>query len=269
MNCEEARELITALIDNEFSELERALIESHLEECARCRRAYEQERALKREIHNAGISMMAPADLKRKILADHGMSAKEREFFTGWKETLFFRPFGQPAFAFALLFLILLPTIYFLMQPHSERISLVALQTQSRIARGEVSLQKSTNQKELREWQIRTVNGQFSPMEYDLSAMGLQLTGGLVQNIDGRQVLVTVYSGGGRSITCFTFLGTEEDAPKDATIVFDQNHSVKFHTFSKSGYNAVLHRQGNVICLLVSNMPKQELLSVARGSTKA
>lgn len=268
MNCEEARELITALIDNEVSDLERSLIQGHLKECSRCRWGYEQERALKREIHNVGISITAPADLKKKILTDHGMLPKGRELSTGWKK-LPFGPFGRPGFAFALLLLVLLPTIYFLTKPQSERISLAALQTQSKIERGELSLRTARNQKELRDWQTRAVDGKFAPMAYDLSAMRLQPVGGLVQDIDGRQMLVTVYSGTGQSVTCFTFLGTEEDAPKDATVFYDQGHNIKFYTFYSNGYNVVFHREGNVICLLVSNMPAQELLDLARGSDRA
>jgi Putative zinc-finger len=268
MNCEEARELITALVDNELSDLERSLIQGHLKECSRCRWGYEQERALKREIHNVGISITAPADLKKKILTDHGMLPKGRELSTGWKK-LPFGPFGRPAFAFALLLLVLLPTIYFLMQPQSERISLAALQTQSKIERGELSLRTARNQKELRDWQTRAVDGRFAPMAYDLSAMRLQPVGGLVQNTDGRQMLVTVYSGTGQAITCFTFLGTEEDAPENAASFFDTARKTKFYTFSKDGLNAVFHREGDVICILVSKMRLEELLTIAMGKIEA
>ena len=269
MNCQEARELITALVDNEASDLERSLIQGHLEECSGCQWAYEQERALKREIHDVGISMTAPGHLKNKILTDYGMVPKELEFSMWWKKVLFVRPFGHPAFASALLLLVLLSMIYFLMQPPSERISIAALQTRSKIERGELSLRTAKNLKELRDWQIRAVNGKFAPMEYDLSSMRLQPVGGLVQDIDSRRVLVIVYSGTGSSVTCFTFLGTEEDAPEDATVFFDPSRNVKFYTFSRNGHNAVLHREDNVICLLVSNMPIQELLKLAKGSAHA
>jgi hypothetical protein len=66
------------------------------------------------------------------------------------------------------------------------------------------------------------------------------------------------------SVTCFTFLGTEEDAPKDASVIFDHGRNINFYTFSRNGYNAVLHRIDNVICILVSKMPTKELLDLAR-----
>jgi predicted anti-sigma-YlaC factor YlaD len=40
MKCEEAAELITALVDNEVSALERAAIEAHLKNCSSCELLY-------------------------------------------------------------------------------------------------------------------------------------------------------------------------------------------------------------------------------------
>jgi anti-sigma factor (TIGR02949 family) len=266
VNCEQTRDLITAFVDNEVSETERASVDDHLRECAKCRRAYDHERALKREIHKIGISMTAPADLKRKILADHGVAPRKGEFFTAWGNTPAFTIFRKPAFGLAAVLVALLAVAYLLIQPNSQPTSIAALEIQEKIARGELSLRRVTNQSDLRDWQTRAVNGEFAPMAYDFSAIGLQPVGGLVHDIDGRKALVTVYSGEGQSITCFTFLSKEEDAPNDAKVFFDQARNVRFYAFSRNGYNAVLHREGNVICLLASKMPAQELLAVARAT---
>ena len=60
MNCEEAQELITALIDDELSERESASIKSHLEQCVRCQAMHQQERALKAEVRMAAASVNRP-----------------------------------------------------------------------------------------------------------------------------------------------------------------------------------------------------------------
>ncbi|SRR6266576_2485046 len=264
MKCEDAQEFVTALVDEELSHLERASMEVHLEDCPRCRWAYEQERALKREIHKVGVSISVPADLKRRILADHGIARKERESSEVWnKIVLLFRPFFRPAFGLALLLIVLLPVIY-LMQPHSQPISLAALEIQEKIVGGELSLRTAANQNELRNWQIHAVDGKFAPMGYDLLPKHFQPVGGVVRDVTGRKILVTVFDRTGMSVTCFTFLGTEEDAPKDASVIFDQGRNINFYTFSRNGYNAVLHRKDNVICILVSKMPTEELLDLAR-----
>jgi anti-sigma factor RsiW len=265
MNCEEARELVTGLVDNEISDPERSSIESHLKDCARCRRAYEQERDIKSEIHNLAAEITAPVELQNKILGDHGMPPNKGELPRPWRDLLSFRPLGRPVFAFALVVIVLLPAIYFF-TPRSQPVSLAALQVQRKIAGGEITLRTATNQSEIRSWQIHAVKGKFAPMEYDLAALRLWPIGGLVQDIDGRKMLVTVYGGAGQSVTCFTFLGKENDAPQDATVVFDQSRRINFYLFSRNGHNAVLHREGNVICLLVSSeMPVQELLDIIRS----
>ncbi|MEX0802535.1 MAG: hypothetical protein WD688_04365 [Candidatus Binatia bacterium] len=207
--------------------------------------------------------MTAPAELKRKILTNHGLLPNDSES-PNPSSTPIFRPFRRPAFAFALLVIVLLPIIYFV-QPHGQPISLAALEIQEKIAAGELSLRKTTSQNELRDWQTGAVDGKFAPMEYDLSSMQVQPVGGVVQEINGRKILVTVYTGNKMSVTCFTFLGTEQDAPRDATVFYDQGRKMNFYTFSRNGYNAILHREGKVICILMSDMPAEKLLALATG----
>lgn len=265
MKCEEAQELITALVDGELSDPERTAIEAHLRDCPRCRWVYEQERVLKREIHKAGVSTKVPANLRGKILADYSVATTEVESSGGSnKVVLPLRPFLRPAFGLALLLIVLLPLIY-LMQRHSQPISLAALEIQAKIMGGELPLQTARNQNELRDWQIRAVNGKFAPMGYYLSSMHFKPVGGLVQDVNGRRVLVTVFKESSASVTCFTFLGTEEDVPKDATVFFDRGRNMNFYTFSRNGYNVVLHRKDDVICILVSQMPIEKLLDLARS----
>ena len=80
-------------------------------------------------------------------------------------------------------------------------------------------------------------------------------------------MLVAVFRGDSLYVDCFTFNGTEEDAPKDATVFFDPEKKMKFYNFSRDGIHAVLHREGNVICILFSNMPLEKLLSLVRSSS--
>lgn len=267
MKCEQAEPLISALVDNELYDPERSSIEGHLRDCPRCQRAYEWERALNREIRMVSASTVAPSDLRQRILSDQRTMPKEAESSNA-PSTLIVRlqPFLRPAFASALL-VILAISILFLMQPPSQPISLVALQIRAKIVRGEVSLREATNTDELHTWLRRTVDGKFGPLGYDFSPLNVKPVGGTVQEVKGRQILVAVFRGNGLSITCFTFLGTEEDAPKNATVFFDPEKKMRFYTFSRDGIHAVLHREDNVICMLVSNMPPDELLSLVKSSS--
>ena len=267
MKCEQAEELISALIDDELSDPERSSIEGHLKDCPTCQRAYEWGRVLNREMRTVSASVVAPVDLRQRILSDQRTTRKEGKYSNGAsKLILHLQPFLRPAFASALLVILLL-SIIFLMQRPSQPISLAALQSRAKIDKGEIPLQKATNTDELHDWLRRAVDGKFGPMGYDFSPLGVRPIGGTVQEVEGRQILVAVFGGNGLSITCFTFLGTEEDAPKNATVFFDREKRMRFYSFSRDGIHAVLHREDNIICMLTSNMPPEELLSVVRSQS--
>jgi anti-sigma factor RsiW len=266
MKCEEAEELISALADNELFARERSSIESHLKECPRCHRAYEWHRSLNSEIRTVSASVVAPADLRRRILADqHTMPREAESSDAASKLGLRLQPFFRPTLAFALLVLVV--SLFFLMPPLSQPISLTALQIRAKIDRGEVSLRKATDTDELHTWLHHAVDGKFGPLGYDFSSLGVKPIGGTVREVDGRQILVAVFGGNGLSIICFTFLGTEEDAPKEATVFFDPETTIRFYSFSRDGTQAVLHREDNIICMLTSNMPPEELLSLVRSQS--
>jgi anti-sigma factor RsiW len=267
MKCEQAEELISSLIDDELSDPERSSIEGHLKDCPKCQRAYEYGRVLDREMRTVSASVVAPVDLRQRILSDQRATTKEAESSKeSNKLILRLQPFLRPTFAFALL-VILVISIFFLRQSPSQPISLAALQIRAKIARGEVPLREATDTDELHAWLRRAVDGKFGPLGYDFSPLGVKPVGGTVQEVDGRQILVAVFRGNGLSITCFTFLGSDNDAPKEADVFFDLETKISFYSFSRNGIQAVLHREDSVICMLVSNMPPEELLSLVKSSS--
>lgn len=267
MKCEEAEELISALADNELSDPKRSFVEGHLRDCPRCQRAYEWHRSLNSQVRMIGGTMVAPIDVRQRILSEQHITPKEAEPpNAGSARIARFQPFLRPAFASAFL-VILLISIFFLVQRPSQSISLTALQIRARIDQGEIALQRATTTDELHDWLHRAVDGKFGPLGYDFSPLGVKPIGGTVREVEGRQILVAVFRGNGLSITCFTFLGTEEDAPKDATVFFDPETRIRFYSFSRNGINAVLHREDDTICMLTSNMPAEELLSLVRSSS--
>src|SRR5262245_4965785 len=266
MKCEQAEELISALIDNELSGPERSSIEGHLRDCPRCQRAYEWGRTLNSEIRTVSANVVAPIDLRQRIVSDQRTMPKETKYNLRGKLSLRLQPFLRPAFASALLVIVLI-SMFFLMRRPNQPISLASLEIRAKIDRDEVALQEATDTDELHTWLRRAVDGKFGPLGYDFSPLNVKPIGGTVQEINGRQVLVAVFRGNGLSITCFTFLGTEEDAPKNATVFFDPETSIRFYSFSRNGINAVLHREDNTVCMLTSNMPAEELLALVRSSS--
>ena len=105
-------------------------------------------------------------------------------------------------------------------------------------------------------------------MGYDLTAMQLRPVAGLVRDIQGRHILIAIYQGRGGTLFCYTFFGSEEDAPADAAKFFDPVKKINFYAFSQDGLNAVLHREGEIICVLASEMPMENLLALAKSKAR-
>ncbi|MBI2352104.1 MAG: zf-HC2 domain-containing protein [Deltaproteobacteria bacterium] len=269
MTCKEAQEPITALIDNELSDSESFPLEGHLKDCVRCQFAYRQEQALKRAIRMAGTAVSPPPELREKILSALGMApqkdeAPKRWEWSAWAAKLMLRP----ALVFALLVLLFLPTVYLSLRPKEPSIPIFAMQSHKNIVEGALPFVKEASQERVKEQLLRSVEGQFTPMGYDLSTMGLQAVRGVMEELGGRKILVTIYEGEAPPLTCYTFLGTEKDTPDNAAVVFDPDKKINFYTFSHRGVNGVLHREGKRICILVSKMPMGELLALARSKAQ-
>jgi hypothetical protein len=269
MTCDEAHELITALVDHEALDPERSSLEAHLKECAHCRFALEEERALKQAIRGAGQGIYAPSELRDRILSDPRIFPGKSRPVARWRDYVWPIPhLARPALAVALLLAIALPTFVFL-KSRSEPIAIAALETYDLFLRGELPVRGTENTNEIVEQLTRAVGGHFHPMGYDLTAMDLWPVAGLVREIDGRKILVAIYQGKGGTIFCYTFLGSEADAPPNAARFFDASKKkMNFYAFSSGGVNAVLHREGEVICILASEMPMEELLVLAQSKAK-
>ena len=132
MTCDQAQELITALADNELPASERASIDGHLEECGNCRAGYAREAALKQAVRSAGATLTAPKELREKILSDR--RAFLPRAVTEQAPRLWTMVFTRPAFALALLVLVLLPVIY-LMRSQGPSLGLAAVETHDKIIR--------------------------------------------------------------------------------------------------------------------------------------
>lgn len=265
MRCDEAQDLITALVDHELAGPERASIEEHLEGCSGCELVYRRELALKGEVQRTGSDLRAPAELREKIFHDPRVFAPKPTSFEPVETA---RPYLRPALALALLILLILPVLY-MMRPAEEPLSLSALETHEKIISSEPSFISGESPEQIKETLYRSVAGAFAPMTYDFSAMKLKAVGGTVREFSGRKVLVTIYEGEGLTVTCYTFLGTETDAPPEADRFYDAVKKANFYSYSRSGINAVFHREGQLICILVSKLPMPELLALAQSNAQS
>ncbi|HEY2938950.1 MAG TPA: zf-HC2 domain-containing protein [Gaiellaceae bacterium] len=66
--CAKCEELLQPYLDRDLTDQERAEAESHLQECAYCRKRYRFEEELRRFVRQAAVEEMPP-DLKAKLAA--------------------------------------------------------------------------------------------------------------------------------------------------------------------------------------------------------
>jgi hypothetical protein len=264
MLCDEAQELITAELDGELAAHEAVALESHLKGCELCRAARAAESRLKQQLKRAGRSIAAPAPLRDVVEATISKGRESAQ--PGRRSRQWLGPWSwRPALAAALVVFALAGIIY--TRWPEQSIGFAALSTHASILSGKTLLAPADDPKSLREQLARAVGGRFEPVALDLSMMKLYPVSGFVQRIGDRDVLVTVYQGDAPAVTCFTFLGSEADAPSGSELFYDSDMRINFYSFASGGVNGLLHREGEVICILVSRMPAAELLALIRGKS--
>jgi hypothetical protein len=268
MTCDEAQELITALTDRELPDRHRVLLDTHLKECAPCRSFSEEEQALKRAVRAAGDAFQAPAQLRDRILSDSRIFPDKTRTAWAWQDYLWPRSYiVRPALVIVLILIIAVPILYRI-DYRSQPVAVAAVETYNVFVKGDLPVIRAKTADEIKEELIRAVEGSFQPMDYDLAAMNLRPVAGAVREIQGRKILIAIYQGPGGSLFCYTFLGSEGDAPLGAARFFDPEKKTNFYAFSHGNINAVLHREDNLVCILASEMPMEELLALARSKAR-
>ena len=266
MRCDQAQELITARLDNELSADEHSAIEAHLHTCERCQRALTAESRLKQQLKLARQEVTAPAALRHEIESEIAsqrpvLAVKTEGGFASWFSLRSWRP----AFALVTLF-IAIAAIFYAKSPQQD-VGMIAIETHRDLLSGKTALVRYDDASRLRQELSRAVRDRFAPIALDLSMMRLYPVSGFVQKIGGREVLVTVYQGAGPAITCLTLLGSKSDAPERAQHFYDSDMKLNVYLFSQDGINAVLHSEGDIICILVSKMSPADILALLRGKS--
>jgi anti-sigma factor RsiW len=102
----------------------------------------------------------------------------------------------------------------------------------------------------------------------DLRMMELTLVGGRVHELEGRPSALYAYRGPeGQVVLCQMLPGTlEELPPPDRT---HEERGFTFQVYERDDLSAVFWLEGEVLCVLVSDLPAVELLGLAREKAMA
>jgi anti-sigma factor RsiW len=102
----------------------------------------------------------------------------------------------------------------------------------------------------------------FHPSVYDLDKMGYQIQGGEVVRVNGRASALSAYGGPDDSrLLCEMFRGRMDELP---TASRTASHDGKeFRVYRRGALTAVYWADGDIICVLVSDIDSEALLALA------
>lgn len=250
MDCETARQLTSAHLDNELTVSESLEMERHLRICPECRAQLQGLQALSEAMKKHAIYFAPRAGLEERIsaaVAQETLSTRNPNTRSGWWKWSGW----QLGLSFAFIVLIFSNLFLYRAIPNSEeRVANDAIASHVRSLMTAHSIDVvSSDQHTVKPWFNGKVD--FSPPVNDFSAQGFPLIGGRVDYVAGRPVAVAVYRRRQHPIDLYVWpAGGSPD------------NSVK--NLSQQGYNIVHWTRGGMIFWAVSDVANTDLKEFAR-----
>ena len=256
MNCDDSRIYLPALLDDELDVAESLRVQNHLTECGACRRAQDQQLALRAALRDPDLRAHPSIDLSRRIEAAVRKAANEelQSQRASWFEWLRLGTSPWVPTAAALLIVMTIGALLIMNRLRSSHEQLIA----SAVLAGHIrSLQAnhlvdvpSSDRHTVKPWFQGKLD--FSPPVPDLSELHWVLIGGRLDYVDGRPVAVLVYQRRLHDINVFLWPnhGSADDAIRQE---------------DAQGYQ-ILHWNGaETTYWVVSDLNSAELLDLARA----
>ena len=252
MNCDDSLIYLPAYLDDELDVAESLRVQKHLTECGDCRRAQDEQLALRSALRDSDLYALPSVDFSKRIEAAVRRAAQEeaRSQRPSWFDA--FRLGWVPAAAVLLIVTIgAFLVMDSLRSSHQQLIASAVLAGHIRsLQPGHLIDVPSSDQHTVKPWFQGKLD--FSPPVPDLSQQGFNLVGGRLDYVDGRPAAVLVYQRRMHNINVFLWPnhGAADDAIKEE---------------DAQGYQ-ILHWNGaETTYWLVSDLNKAELLELARA----
>lgn len=240
---------IQDLLDGRLESAARQDVERHLSSCADCRRMADALRRVKENVRKALMAREAPRELPARVAA-----ILDRETRQGRSPRRVRLALGIAAAAAVIAAGVWLSS--------RRDLPAAAAHDFTRYRSGALALQARTNDPaELERFFID--NGVAFPTRvFDLGMMNYRLVGGSVHTIAGRRSALFVYRGpDGKILVCEMYAGQTRDLPPGAGR--REQKGIVFFLYRREGLTQVFWQEGDVTCVLTSDIPSEEVLSLA------
>lgn len=217
MNCDEARILLHALLDNELDAGHAREVEAHISGCPSCTADFAAQREMQRMLTRTNLRYTAPASLRDRIEASLPQPQPQSLQRPQPSRRSVLRGFAMGSAVSALAASGVVAVV--LRQDDQQRILSEVVSAHLRsLQAGHLIDVVSTDQHTVKPW----FNGKLdvAPPVIDLTAQGFTLVGGRLDYIDARAIGAVVYKRRQHVINLFVAqtTSTEHRAPKTQTM---------------------------------------------------
>ena len=241
MNCQAYREIISAHIDGTLYAQEQVEVQSHLEQCPKCKQLAEWEIKATKTLKQSLSPVQPRYELKQRVLNQLGETHRSRSY--GWLQI---RLGWMPVLSCLLIF----AAIYFAWPSRpQDDIFMDTLVHYRQATQGLVKLGHPT---------ASTPTAAL----LDLTPWGYQLLGTDAHQVRGQARRVFVHRGRQEDLLVAQEVeGSKLARPPGSELL--QKSGKDFVRISKDGVQLVAWEDKNVVCVLASNLPKDRIVALA------
>ena len=246
------REMLHELVDGRLAGEERAGVERHLASCPACRQELEVLRATKQAAGRTFAAAAPPPDLDSRVRA--ALDAEDRRPVRAGLP-----PRGRRGrlFIYAALAAVLAAGIWVLVRPRSAPADVSRAYAEYRV--GRLPLERLTADAPALDAFFAQRNLGFPSRVFDLGMMGYRLVGGRIHHVGRRPSAFFVYQGpAGQVLLCEMYEGVP---PAGAEVRLHEG--IRFQVHHRGKTTLVFWPEGDVVCVLVSDIPSEEVVQLA------
>jgi len=248
------RDEMHALLDGRLDADARAGVEAHLARCGACRAEWEALQRIRDGVRTAVRRTDLPADLAVRI--DAALNAEDAIADAARARTRRRRWAIVTAGAAAAAALLVV-----LLGPRGQDLPAAVARDYERYRRGTLELQiQSASADAIQAFFSKRVT--FPPRVFDLGMMSYELVGGRVHDLSGRPSALFVYRGPAQQVVvCQMYPGRPQELPAGAEI--RERDGISFSIYRREGRTLVFWQEGDVTCVLTSDMPGEDVIQLA------
>jgi anti-sigma factor RsiW len=260
LECGEAREQFEDLIEGLLPPAARLALEVHVGGCERCAAELRAQDRIRRAVREGLPRLRAPRHLRARVLSALAGQRAGR-WWTAVQFRLRERPWVPAGAVVGLALLIAAPWVWrTVARPPVVPVVTEAINEHLRLLLRNQPQEVTGDPHEVVTWFQGMVD--FGLAVPARAAPGFRMLGGGLSYFLGRKVACLMYKKDAHLVSLFALRGDGVEIPRDPSVRVD---GVSLAVAKQRGFTALVWRRGDVVYLLVSDIPEADLTRLARS----